>query len=74
MHYNETFLDQPFTFFLAMNVAWLKPHKLTESKAGAIYLTVMNLPYASFKREYLLLVSPIPGPNEPKRDINYSFI
>ena len=31
----------------------------------------MNLPYyARFKREYLLLVSLIPGPNEPKGDIN----
>ena len=25
-----------------MNVDWFKPHKLTESKVGAIYLTVMN--------------------------------
>ena len=52
MHYNdESFLDHPFTFFLAINVDWFKPHKLTESKVGAIYLTVMNLPYyARFKR------------------------
>ena len=72
MYYNgEAFLDRPFTFFLAMNVDWFKPHKLTESKVGAIYLSVMNLPYyARFKREYLLLVSLIPGPNEPKGDIN----
>ena len=61
MHYNgEPFLDKPFTFFVAMN------GKLTESIVGAIYLTVMNLPYARFKR--VLLVSLIPGLNEPKGD------
>ena len=40
MQYNgEPFLEKPFTFFLAMNVDWFKPHKLMESKVGAIYLT-----------------------------------
>ena len=67
----KPFLQDRFTFFLAMNVDWFKPHKHTETSVGAIYLTVMNLPYyAQFKREYLLLVSIIPGPHEPKGDIN----
>ena len=70
-HEGKPFLKDRFTFFLAMNVDWFKPYKHTEASVGAIYLTVMNLPYyARFKREYLLLVSIIPGPHEPKVDIN----
>ena len=70
-HKGKPFLLDRFTFFLAMNVDWFKPHKHTEASVGAIYLTVMNFPYyARFKRENLLLVSIIPGPHEPKRDIN----
>ena len=54
-----------------MNIDWFQPYKLTEASVGAIYLTVMNLPYnLRFKREFLILLGIIPGPKEPKRDIN----
>ena len=54
-----------------MNIDWFQPYKWTQSSIGVIYLTVMNLPYyLRFKREFVILVGLIPGPREPKRDIN----
>lgn len=72
MHFNgNSFLANPFTLALAINIDWFQPYKLTEASVGAIYLTVMNLPYnLRFKSEYLILLGIIPGPKEPKRDIN----
>ncbi len=52
-------------------VDWFQPYKLTQSSVGAIYLTVMNLPYQErFKRENVILLGIIPGPGEPRRNIN----
>lgn len=54
-----------------LNVDWFQPYKLTQSSVGAIYLTVMNLPYQErFKRENVILLGIIPGAGEPPRDIN----
>ena len=49
----------------------LKPYKHTQASVGAIYLTIMNLPYTyRYKRENIILLGIIPGPSEPPRDIN----
>ena len=65
------FLARPYCLALAMNIDWFQPYKWTESSVGAIYLTVLNLPYhLRFKREFVILAGIIPGPREPKRDIN----
>ena len=65
------FLACPYSLALAMNIDWFQPYKWTESSVGAIYLTVMNLPYhLRFKREFVILAGIIPGPREPKRDVN----
>ena len=65
------FLVQPFCLALAMNIDWFQPYKWTESSVGAVYMTIMNLPYQlRFKREFVILVGIIPGPKEPKRNIN----
>ena len=38
---------------------------------GAIYITILNLPrFLRYKREIIILVGLIPGPHEPKNDIN----
>ena len=65
------FLSEPFTYGLMLNIDWFKPCKHTEYSLGAIYLTFMNLPRTlRFRQEYVLLIGLIPGPSEPKRDIN----
>ena len=67
------FLAHPYSLAFAMNIDWFQPYKWTESSVGAIYLTVLNLPYhLRFKREFVILVGIILGPREPKRDINLS--
>ena len=65
------FLSEQFSYALALNIDWFQPYKLTESSVGAIYLTILNLPYFTrFKREYVILLGIIQGPSEPKRDVN----
>ena len=65
------FLSEQFSYALALNIDWFQPYKLTESSVGAIYLTILNLPYyVRFKREYIILLGIIPGPSEPKREVN----
>ena len=54
-----------------LNIDWFQPYKLTDSSVGALYITIMNLPYKQrFKRENVILLGIIPGPCEPPRDIN----
>jgi hypothetical protein len=70
-YHGSGFLSKPFTYGLMMNVDWFKLYKHTEYSVGAIYLSIMNLPREiRFKPENILLVGLIPGPCEPKHDIN----
>ena len=67
----KPFLSDPFTFGLMLNIDWFRPCKHVEYSIGAIYLTVMNLPrMVRFRQENVMLVGLIPGPKEPKHDIN----
>ena len=67
----NSFLSDPFTYGLMLNIDWFKPCKHTEYSIGAIYLTVMNLPRnLRFKQENVLLVGLLPGPREPKHNVN----
>ena len=64
------FLDS-FTYGLMLNVDWFRPCKHTEYSLGAIYLTIMNLQRTvRFRQENVLLIGLIPGPKEPKGNIN----
>ena len=68
----QPFLSQPYTFGLMLNIDWFKPCKHVEYSMGAMYLTIMNLPRRlRFRQEnVILLLGLIPGPREPKRNIN----
>lgn len=56
---------------IMLNVDWFQPFKHTTYSVGAVYLTIMNLPRSvRFKRKNVILVGILPGPSEPKRDIN----
>ena len=56
---------------MRMNVDWFNPFDETQYSAGAIYMVIQNLPRAErYKFDNLILVGMIPGPKEPKRDIN----
>ena len=67
----KPFLLDSFTYGLMLSIDWFRPCKHTEYSIGAIYLTVMNLPRAvRFRQENVLQIGLIPGPKEPKPDIN----
>ena len=54
-----------------LNVDWMQPFDHTPYSLGVLYLVLMNLPRSErFKRENIFLVGIIPGPNEPRNNIN----
>lgn len=60
------YLSLPNNLCLALNIDWFNPYKQTPYSAGAIYLSVLNLPRAKrFKPHNTILVGMIPGPREP---------
>ena len=65
------FLILPHSFAFVLNVDWFQPYTHTASSVGVLYLTVLNLPRKlRYKRENTILVGIIPGPHEPKLNIN----
>ena len=56
---------------LLLNVDWFKPFKRSEYKVSAIMMTVLNLPRSEhFKTKWTMILVVIPGPTEPKGNIN----
>ena len=56
---------------LLLNVDWFKPFKHSEYKVSAIMMTVLNLPRSErFKSKWTMVLGVIPGPTEPKGNIN----
>ena len=54
-----------------LNVDWFEPFLHTKYPVGVMYVVVMNLPrHLRFKRENVILLGIIPGPSEPKHNIN----
>ena len=71
----RNFLNIPHRYSLTMNVDWFEPFERGVYLVGAIYLTVQNLPRKErYKPENIILVGIIPGPNEPKLNINLFLI
>ena len=65
------FLSVPYNYALTINIDWFQPFKHSPYSAGAIYIAIQNLPRrVRYLTENVLLVGVIPGPHEPKGDIN----
>ena len=65
------FLEVPNHYLLTMNVDWFEPYVRSVYSVGVIYLTIQNLPREErYKLENIIIVGIIPGPNEPKLNIN----
>ena len=59
------------TIALIINVDWFRPYKHLTYSVGVLYFAIMNFPREyRFKRENILPIGIIPGPQEPKHDIN----
>ena len=68
---NEPFLSEPGNYGLMLNMDFFQPYKHVQYSLGAIYITVLNLPRTlRNKANNVILVGLIPGPHEPKHDIN----
>ncbi len=66
-----SFLGSPRNYALMLNVDWLQPFDHTPYSVGVLYLVLMNLPRSEhFKRQNIFLVGIVPGPSEPKLNIN----
>ena len=67
----EGFLSDPQNIALLLNIDWFKPYKRSEYKVSAVMLTILNLPREErFKDKWTMIVGIIPGPTEPKGNIN----
>ena len=54
-----------------LNIDWFQPFKHSVYSVGALYIRIMNLPRSvRFKPENVILVGLIPGPHEPRLNIN----
>ena len=54
-----------------LNIDFFQPYKHVQYSLGAIYLTFLNLPRRlRNKTNNIILVGLIPGPKEPKHDLN----
>lgn len=65
------YLKFPGNLLLSLNVDWFQPFSHAQYSVGAIYLVVLNLPREQRHRmENIILVGIIPGPTEPKLNLN----
>ena len=70
----KPFLSSPYNLALKLNVDWIQPFDHTQYSMGLIYLVIENLPRSErYKVENVIIAGCIPGPKEPKQNIN-SFI
>ena len=54
-----------------LNVDWFQPFKNTEYSLGVLYMVFFNLPRSErFLWENVIILGIIPGPKEPKFNIN----
>jgi hypothetical protein len=68
---SKPFLSESGNYALMMNLDFFQPYKYIQYSLGAIYMTVLNLPRGvRNKQENVILVGLIPGPHEPKHDLN----
>lgn len=67
----DAFFEKAGNLGVMLNVDWFQPYKHTQYSCGVLYLVLMNLPReVRFKPENVMIVGMIPGPNEPKGNIN----
>ena len=68
---DKPFLSEEGNLALMMNMDFFQPYKHIQYSMGAIYVTILNLPRSvRNKQENTVLVGLIPGPHEPRHDIN----
>ena len=68
---NKPFLQVPNNLCMKLNLDWFNPFEHIQYSVGVIYLVVENIPRSErYKLENIIIVGTIPGPKEPKNNIN----
>ena len=69
---NPSFNDKDaLSIGLLLNVDWFKPFDRSEYKVSALMMSVINLPRNErFKKRWTMVLGIIPGPTEPKGNVN----
>ena len=67
----SSFFASPCNYSFMLNVDWMQPFAHTPYSVRVLYLVLMNLPQSErCKQQNIFLVGIIPGPSEPKMNIN----
>ena len=66
----EPSLSQPGNLGLILNFDFFQPFDHLTYYLGAIYLSILNLPRGCRYKQNTILIGLIPGPHEPRRNIN----
>jgi len=67
----RNFLAAPYSLATMINVDWFQPFTHVKYSVGVIYLVILNLPREErYKLENIIVVGIIPGPKEPKKNVN----
>ena len=71
---DSPFLSEEGNLAVMMNFDFFQPYKHIQYSMGAVYVTILNLPHAiRSKQENTILIGLIPGPHEPRHDIQHFF-
>lgn len=71
--FNELAMDGRTSNLLGflVNIDWFQPFKHISYSVGVVYAVILNLPRdIRYKDDNVIIVGVIPGPSEPKHDIN----
>ena len=67
----RNFLAAPYSLATMINVDWFQPFTHVKYSVGVIYLVILTLPREErYKLENIIVVGIIPGPKEPKKNVN----
>ena len=67
----DLYFDDPRNLGGILNIDWFQPFDNVQHSCGVVYMALLNLPREiRFKFENVIIIGIIPGPNEPKENVN----
>ena len=65
------FFTSSYNLAVQLNVDWFQPYSHVRDSVGVLYLSIANLPRnLRYLQENVIILDIIPGPKEPKLNIN----
>ena len=67
----DGFLDEPYSLAFSLNIDWFQPWIRGTYSAGAVYLTLLNLPRDErYAKENMILIGMLPGGKEKNQKLD----